>query len=129
MDMKDLGHLRTDYLEKEFGKMSTDEVVLTEERELHIKNRHPQDFDIFKQNAASTVCNPDIVIKDTDNPGTIFMIKKIEKTNLNIVVKLVLACEKSGHKNSVMTAYRLREKNLDKLIKKHNYNILYKKEY
>ena len=113
--MKDLGHLRTDYLEKEFGKMSTDEVVLTEERELHIKNRHPQDFDIF--------------IKDTDNPGTIFMIKKIEKTNLNIVVKLVLACEKSGHKNSVMTAYRLREKNLDKLIKKHNYNILYKKEY
>ena len=37
-------------------------------------NRHPQDFDIFKQNATRTVCNPDIVIKDTDNPGTIFIL-------------------------------------------------------
>ena len=115
--------------EKEFGKLSTDEVVLTEERELHIKNRHPQDFAFFNEMAVNTVSNPDIVIKDISNKATIFMIKKIENSNLNVVVKLALADEKSGYKNSVMTAYRLREKNLAKLIKKHNHIILYKNEY
>ena len=127
--MRNLGHLRIDYLEKEFGKLSTDEIVLTEERELHIKNRHPQDYEFFSEIGESALKEPDIVIKDTDNSETVFMVKKIENSNLNVVVKLVLAGEKDGYKNSVMTAYRLREKNLEKLIKKHNYNILYKKEY
>lgn len=46
-------------------------------------------------------------------------------TNLNVVVKLALQGEDESLKNSVMTFFRIREKNLKKLINKHK--ILYNK--
>jgi len=46
------------------------------------------------------------------------MVKKLPDTNLNVVVRVVLETDEIGWKNSVMTFYRIREKNLKKLIKK-----------
>lgn len=46
--------------------------------------------------------------------------------NLNVISKLALDTDKSGLKNSVMTFYRIRERNLKKLITKNT--LLYKKE-
>lgn len=54
------------------------------------------------------------------------MIKKLPDTNLNVVSKLALDTKMSGFKNSVMTFYRIRERNLKKLIAKND--LLYKKE-
>ena len=48
-----------------------------------------------------------------------------EETNLNVVVRFVLQGEDTSRKNSVMTFYRIREKNLKKLINKNN--LLYSK--
>lgn len=45
---------------------------------------------------------------------------------MNVVSKLALDTDKSGLKNSVMTFYRIRERNLKKLITKNA--ILYRKE-
>ena len=125
--MRNLGTLRTDYLEKEFGDIKTDEIILTDEREEHIRLRHPEDYDCFLNEGALTVTEPDIVIRDSSHAGTVFMIRKIENSNLNVVVRVALSCDNPNYKNSVMTAYRLREKNLAKLIKKSKENILYKK--
>ena len=58
--------------------------------------------------------------------GTVFMIKKLPETNLNVVVRVVLGTDDSKLKNSVMTFYRIREKNLKKRIEKNR--VLYKKE-
>ena len=68
---------------------------------------------------------PDVVIEDIEHEGTIFMVKKLQETNLNVVVRLVLQGEDTSRKNSVMTFYRIREKNLKKLINKNN--LLYSK--
>ena len=125
--MKNLGTLRTDYLERAFGKIITDEIILTDEREEHIRLRHPEDYDYFLKEGVLTVMEPDIVIRDSSHTGTVFMIRKIENSNLNVVVRVALSCDNPNYKNSVMTAYRLREKNLAKLIKKSQENILYKK--
>lgn len=54
------------------------------------------------------------------------MIKKLPETNLNVVVRVVLETDNSKWKNSVMTFYRIRERNLKKLIEKNG--VLYKKE-
>ena len=54
------------------------------------------------------------------------MIKKLPEMNLNVVVCVVLQTDESNLKNSVMTFYRIREKNLKKLIEKNS--LLYKKE-
>ena len=126
--MRSIGTLRTDYLDKEFGKITTDEIIITEEREEHIKLRHPADYDIFLQFGSTVIMDTDIVIRDVSHEGTVFMIKRLEDSNLNVVVRIALSCDNPEYKNSVMTAYRLREKNLVKLIRKCCGNIIYKKE-
>ncbi len=125
-ESKNLGKLNVRILESEFGKLQTDEIIITDERLDHIKSKHPQDLEIFEEYGADTVRNPDIIIKDGKNYGTVFMAKRLPDTNVNIVVRLALETDKKGLKNSVMTSYRLRDKNLKKLEEKNK--VLYKKE-
>lgn len=124
--IKQLGTLNKKLLENIFGKIQTDEIIITEERLEHIKKRHIEDFVLFEKYCIEIVKNPDYIIQDKKNAGTIFMVKKLSDTNLNVVVRLALSTDKNGLKNSVMTFYRLREKNLYKLIDKNV--ILYKRE-
>ena len=61
------------------------------------------------------------------------MVKKLEDTNLNVVVRIALKTDDKGIMNSVMTFYRIRERNLIKLIRKNSSltgkdALLYKKE-
>lgn len=99
---------------------------MTDERLAHIRERHLIDFKLFEKYASECVENPDYIIKDIKNPDTVFMIKKLPDTNINVVSKLALDTNMSGLKNSVMTFYRIRERNLKKLIAKNS--LLYKKE-
>ena len=92
----------------------------------HIKERHPEDYELFEKYGKDSVENPDFIIKDGKHDGTVFMVKKLQETNLNVVVRVVLETDKEGLKNSVMTFYRIRERNLRKLIDKNS--LLYKKE-
>lgn len=121
-----LGKLNPQPLENEFGKLKTDELIVTDERIEHIKFRHPEDFELFEKYGLSVVEEPDFIIKDEKNENTVFMTKKLENTNLNLVVKIILETDEKDLKNSVMTFYRIREKNLKKLMNKNK--TLYKKE-
>ena len=109
-----------------FGRILTDEVIITNERIEHIKTHHPEDFGLFQLYGKDCVQYPDLVLTDKKNFGTVFMIKKLSDINLNIVLRLVLENEDNRLKNSVMTFWRIRERNLKKLIKRNE--ILYKKE-
>lgn len=82
-ELHNLGKINVQILEQEFGKIQTDEIIVTNERIEHIKERHPEDYALF------------------------------EKENKKL-------------KNSVMTFYRIRRRNLKKLIDKNR--LLYKKE-
>lgn len=121
-----LGSLNSEYLSAEFGELQTNEIIITNERLEHIKERHNADVPLFEKYAAIAVTKPDVVLKDTEHNGTVFMVKKITDTNLNVVVRLALNTDKQGFKNSVMTFYRIREKNLKKLESRHK--VLYKSE-
>lgn len=121
-----LGTIDTQPLEKEFGKLKTNEIIVTNERIDHIKSHHPEDYALFEQFGISTVEHPDIIIKDEKNENTVFMVKKLENTNLNVVAKLIVDTDESSYKNSVMTFYRIRNSNLKKLEKK--FKTLYKRE-
>ena len=121
-----LGRINTQPLEKEFGKLKTDEIVVTDERLEHIRNRHPEDFELFEQYGTSTVETPDLIIKDEKSENTVFMIKRLDTTNLNVVAKLILDTDNNDYKNSVMTFYRIRDKNLRKI--KNRNKTLYKRE-
>lgn len=122
-----LGNINTQPLEKEFGKLKTNEIIITNERIDHIRIRHPEDLEFFEKYGKEAIISPDEIIKDHKNDNTIFMIKKLTDTNLNVVIKLVINDGDDDLKNSVMTFYRIRDKNLKKLEKKNR--VLYKKEY
>lgn len=121
-----LGKINTSVLEKEFGEMQTNETIVTDERIAHIKERHFMDYELFEKYCSECVQNPDYVIKDIKNVATVFMVKKLPERNLNAVLKLSLEGDEKNLKNSVMTFYRIRERNLRKLIEKNT--LLYKKE-
>lgn len=125
-EIRNLGKINTEILQKEFGKIRTDEIIVTNERIDHIKERHPEDYDLFEKYGKECVSSPDLIVKDIKHQGTVFMVKKLPETNLNVVVRVVLETDDGKLKNSVMTFYRIREKNLKKLIEKNG--MLYKKE-
>lgn len=125
-EVRSLGNINISILEKEFGEIQTSETIVTSERIAHIKERHQIDYELFEKYGEECVRNPDYIIKDNKNEGTVFMVKKLPDTNLNVVSRLALDTDKSGLKNSVMTFYRIRNRNLKKLIKKNK--LLYKKE-
>lgn len=106
--------------------MQTSEITVTGERIAHIRERHFIDYELFEKYGAQCVQNPDYIIKDNKNENTVFMVKKLPDINLNVISKLALDTDKSGLKNSVMTFYRIRERNLKKLITKNT--LLYSKE-
>ncbi len=128
MVIQNLGKLDVGLIEGEFGVPFTDEIIITGERIEHIKKRHPEDYSLFQQYGVEAITNPDMVISDGKNDNTVFMIKKLAETNLNVVVKVAVDIEHPDYKNSVITFYRLRNRNLEKLKKKAGNKILYTKE-
>lgn len=117
--IKLLGKIDVDFLVIEFGRIQTDDVIITDERLNHIMKQHPQDFLLFEQYVENIIQSPDLIIKDMKHSGTVFMIKRLKDTNLNVVVRIALVTDNQGLKNSVMTCYRVRDSNLAKLIKKN----------
>lgn len=125
--VKKLCDLKSDVFEKEFGELNTSEVVITDERVQHIQAHHPVDYSLFEAYGRKTVEYPDIIIRDIKNVGTVFLVLKLENTNLNTIVRLsVASMDNPNHLNSIMTFYRIRTKNLEKLMAKHK--VLYMKQ-
>lgn len=124
--MEYLGRLDTGVLEKEFGQLQTDRVIITDERFEHIREKHSSDIIFFRKYGIHCVNEPDFIVKDERHEGTVFMIKQLPDTNLNIVIRIALVSDDIGLKNSVMTCYRIRNRNLKKLLSKNK--LLYRKQ-
>lgn len=96
--IKHLGEIDTSLLEKAFGRIQTREIIVTNERLDHIKKRHPEDYNLFQKYGECSVQEPDIVVKDGKHEETVFMVKKLPDTNLNVVVRVVLETDETGLK-------------------------------
>ena len=108
------------------NKITNDEIVLTEERKLHIYEEHKKDYQLIMKNIKNGVLNPNEVLKDNKNKDTLFFISKIDKNNLNVVIKLNTTNSEEHPNNSIMTAWLIRDSNLKKLREKNE--IIYKSE-
>ncbi len=125
--MKYIGKIKhMSVIKKFFGSLKTDEVIITDERIEHIKENHLIDYDLFEKHKIAIIEDPDLILLDSKNKNSIYMIKSIGETNINTIVKLILKDDNSNFKNSVITFYRIRNKNLEKLVKKSK--VLYKNE-
>lgn len=100
-------------------KIKSEDIVLTIERMRHIFRNHQNDYKIIMKNIARIIANPDEVIEDNKNKDTLFFIGKLDKNNLNIVIKLNTTNSEEHPSNSIMTAWIIREKNLRKVREKN----------
>lgn len=124
--MQYIGKLDTKKLGKYSEKIITDEVILTEERRIHIYESHTTDYGIIINNIKKTVLQPNEVIEDLKNKDTLFFIDKLGKNNLNVIIKLNTVNSIKHPQNSIMTAWIIRDSNLEKLRKRNK--IIYKRE-
>ncbi len=124
--MQYIGKLDRTKLGEYSKKIVTEDVILTDERKLHILEDHKQDYETIISNIKRVVLNPQEVLEDIKNKDTLFFIGKLAKNNLNVVVKLNTTNNKKHPQNSVMTAWIIRNKNLKKLEQKNK--SIYKSE-
>ena len=68
------------------NKISNDEIVLTEERKLHIYEEHKKDYQLIMKNIKNGVLNPNEVLKDNKNKDTLFFLCKFLKIIVNFVL-------------------------------------------
>ena len=105
----------------------TDEVILTNERYLHIIEGHKEDFMIYSNMLSQIIIEPNYILEDYKNQYTVMVIKKVENNNnINVIIRLAIEEDLIHNKNSIMTMYRIIEKNLKKLMEKNK--VIYKKE-
>lgn len=118
--MRELCHLNQEYVELEFGRLNTTKVVLTSERDEHIRMHHPQDYALFERYGVEVIEHPEIVLRDRKNSNTILMVRRLAEIHMNVVVRLSIhGQDPKENMNSVLTFFRLRQSNLKKQIAKN----------
>ena len=105
----------------------TDEVIITDERIEHIKERHPNDYERFYSYIPEIINDPDFIV-EANKPNTAVVLKEIEEREekFKLVLRIKVQGDPKEYKNSVMTFWRIGEKTWKKTLK--NKMILYKKE-
>ena len=105
--------------------ITTDEVVITEERIQHIKDRHPNDYERYFRFMADMIVQPQYIIEDADL-NTAFVLRQFEDENsqFRLILRLHTAADAKGRKNSVITFQYIKAKEFSRLIR--NKKILYK---
>lgn len=106
----------------------TEDVIITDERIEHIKERHPNDYERYFEYLKEIVENPDYIV-ETTKPNTALILKEItesEDKRFKTVLRLVTSTDNTEFKNSIITFMKINEKEWSRLIR--NKRILYKKE-
>lgn len=106
----------------------TDEVIITDERIGHIKERHPNDYERYYSYLKSIVENPDYII-EANKPNTALILREIkesEEKQFKTILWLMTSTDNPDFKNSIITFMKISEKEWSRLLR--NKRILYKKE-
>lgn len=104
----------------------TDEVLITDERIQHIKDRHPNDYERYCGFLEEIVAQPDYIIGDA-RPNSADILKWIKESDeyFLTIVRLCTSEEPEGYKNSIITFLKIDKKRWKRYLRTKK--ILYKK--
>lgn len=107
--------------------ITTDEVIITDERIQHIKEHHPNNYEQYYSYMRSIIENPEYII-EANKPNTALILKYFSNGNetFKTVLRLITSSDNSKFKNSIITFMKINEKEWNRLLK--NKKILYKSE-
>ncbi|MDR0884132.1 MAG: hypothetical protein LBN05_05980 [Oscillospiraceae bacterium] len=98
--------------------ITTDEVVITDERIAHIEQRHPGAYERFSPYIQEILSAYDIMLEDK-HPHTALLIKKLEKdgAQIELVLRLHTLRDETGYKNSVLSLWEISDRRLGKYLR------------
>ena len=103
------------------------DVIITEERISHIKERHPYDFEKYCDYLRKIVEEPDYIIQ-SNKSNTALILKAFdeEDNSFKTILRLKTSSDDPKFKNSIITFMRINKKEWNRLLR--NKPIHYKKE-
>ena len=106
--------------------ITTDEVIITDERVQHIKERHPNDYERFVGYIPAIIEQPDYIIA-ANKDNTAVILKEIEDNGekFKLVLRLKVKTDPVEYKNSVLTFWHIGDTTWRKSLK--NKKVLYKR--
>lgn len=105
----------------------TDEVIITDERIEHIRERHPDDYERFCSYIPQIIKAPDYIIEaNKENTGILLKRFKENGEEFKLVLKIAVKDDPESYKNSVISFWHIGDTTWRKTLK--NKNILYRNE-
>ncbi len=105
----------------------TSEVIITDERIMHIKERHPNDFESYSGYISDMLSKPQYILADNVPETAVILQEFADKDeHFRLILKLAVSKSPKGMKNSVITFLKISEKKFKKYLR--NKKILYKSE-
>ena len=105
----------------------TPEVIITEERVEHIRERHPGDYERIAPFLQEAVEEPDYILADKAL-RTALVLKRVVKNGrrVQVVLRLHTPADTQGFKNSIISAWEISEARWENYLR--NKTVLYKRE-
>ena len=103
----------------------TDDVIITEERITHIKNNHPNDYEIYYRYLKNIIEQPEYIL-ESKKPNTALILKEFKdnEKQFKTVLRLLTSTDNPEYKNSVITFMKINKTEYNRLLR--NKKILYK---
>ena len=88
--------------------ITTDVVVITEERLQHIKSRHPNDIERYSGYLRIIVEEPDYIL-EANRPNSAVLLKQFSQAgeNFQLVLRLKTPADLEGRMNSIITFMKI----------------------
>ncbi len=99
-------------------------VELTEERLEHIRQHHPEEFDLCVSYIDQVIEAPDLILEDYKNPRTAMLIRCFGEAGVNVVIKLAMKSD-LGNRSFIVTIHPVGERSIRKLERKNK--VVYKR--
>lgn len=109
------------------NNITTDEVIITDERIQHINERHPGDYNQFVKYIADILENPDYIL-EANKPNTGVVLKEIYENGekFKVILRVKVESDPSEYRNSILSFWQIGETTWNKNLK--NKKILYRRE-
>lgn len=126
-DVHKVGKINIDKYKCVSKYITSDEVIITDERIQHIKDRHPNDYEKYYTYMNAIISDPDYIV-EANKPNTALLLKSFSEgeEQFKTVLRLVTSSDNPNFKNSVITFMKINEREWQRLLR--NKKILYKSE-
>lgn len=122
-----IGRINLDIFIPIFGKLITNEVIMTAERIDHVKERHPNDFERYFNYIGDIIENPDYIL-EANKPHSAVLLKRFDSIgkNYKIILRFITSSDPMEFKNSVISFQKVEDVRYNRYKKSEK--VLYKRE-